>query len=116
MPSLYEPCGLTHLRAQRYGAIPVARRVGGLLDSIVDEDTGFLFSKYEPAALDHGVQRAIDRYRDAPRWRAMLRTAMAQPVGWERPLLQYLDVYRRALTARRTVLAGAARSRHDADS
>ncbi len=116
MPSLYEPCGLTQLRAQRYGAIPVARRVGGLLDSIVDEETGFLFSEYEPAALQHGVQRAIDRYRHAPRWRAMVRTAMAQPFGWARPVVQYLDVYRRALSARRTALARAARPGRDADS
>ena len=26
MPSQYEPCGLTQMRAQRYGTIPVARR------------------------------------------------------------------------------------------
>src|SRR3970282_336820 len=34
MPSLYEPCGLTQMRAQHYAAIPVARGVGGLLDRI----------------------------------------------------------------------------------
>src|SRR4029077_9009085 len=51
MPSLYEPCGLTQMRAQRYGAAPVARRVGGLSDSISDGETGFLFDEYTPAAL-----------------------------------------------------------------
>src|SRR3989454_847378 len=39
MPSLYEPCGLTQMRAQHYGAVPVARRVGGLTDSIVAGST-----------------------------------------------------------------------------
>jgi len=42
MPSQYEPCGLTQMRAQHYGAVPVARRVGGLTDSITDGVTGFL--------------------------------------------------------------------------
>jgi starch synthase len=40
MPSQYEPCGLTQMRAQHYGAVPVARRVGGLTDSITDGVTG----------------------------------------------------------------------------
>src|SRR5437899_2783707 len=46
MPSLYEPCGLTQMRAQRYGTVPVARRVGGLLDSITDGETGIMFDEY----------------------------------------------------------------------
>src|SRR5256886_7315278 len=43
MPSLHEPCGLTQMRAQRYCAVPVARRVGGPSDSISDGESGFLF-------------------------------------------------------------------------
>jgi len=43
MPSQYEPCGLTQMRAQRYGALPVVRRVGGLADTVEDRITGFLF-------------------------------------------------------------------------
>ncbi|MGH9884968.1 MAG: glycogen synthase, partial [bacterium] len=46
MPSQYEPCGLTQMRAQRYGTIPIARRVGGLADTIEDGVTGFLFDDY----------------------------------------------------------------------
>ena len=99
MPSLYEPCGLTQMRAQRYGALPVARRVGGLQDSIEDAKTGFLFTEYTPEALDAGVERALEAYRDRAAWRTMVRRVMNLPFGWEVPAGHYLDVYRRAIAA-----------------
>lgn len=37
IPSLYEPCGLVAMQAQRYGAIPIAPYIGGLRD-IIHED------------------------------------------------------------------------------
>jgi starch synthase len=100
MPSLYEPCGLTQMRAQRYGTIPVARRVGGLADSIADGVTGLLFDEYTPEGLMQAVTQAIGRYREAAPWRAMVRRAMAQRFGWDASAERYLDVYRRALAAR----------------
>src|SRR6266699_150406 len=69
MPSLYEPCGLTQMRAQHYGTVPIARRVGGLTDSVVDGVTGFLFDEYAPAALAQAVGRAVDAYADRTAWR-----------------------------------------------
>lgn len=100
MPSLYEPCGLTQLRAQHYGAVPVARRVGGLTDSIEDGVTGFLFDHYEPAAFAQAIGRAVERYADRTAWRKLVRAAMARPVGWDRSAEQYLALYRRALALR----------------
>ena len=100
MPSLYEPCGLTQLRAQHYGAIPVARRVGGLSDSIEDGVTGFLFDPYEPAALAQAIRRAVECYADRTAWRKMVREAMAREFGWNRSAEQYLALYRRALVLR----------------
>jgi starch synthase len=102
MPSLYEPCGLTQLRAQRYGAVPVARRVGGLSDSIVDGVTGFLFQEYTPAALQQAVRRTVERYADRSGWKKLVRAAMAQQFGWDRSAGQYLALYRKALAVRST--------------
>src|SRR6185295_6841103 len=75
MPSLYEPCGLTQMRAQLYGALPVARRVGGLADTIDDGITGILYDAYSPEAFDLAVQRAVTLYQDRPRFAELSRGA-----------------------------------------
>ena len=97
MPSLYEPCGLTQMRSQRYGAPPVVRGVGGLNDTVEDGVTGFAFDAYTPAAFEEAALRALTGYADAPRWQAMVRRGMARDFSWERSVDQYLDVYRRAV-------------------
>ena len=63
MPSLYEPCGLTQMRAQRYGAPPIVRRVGGLADTVDDGVTGFSFDAYTPEAFEEAGLRALDGLR-----------------------------------------------------
>jgi len=99
MPSLYEPCGLTQMRAQRYGTIPVARRVGGLADTIEDGATGFLFDDYTPEDFMRAAMRAIDQFEDPDGWLAMVRESMARDFGWERSAEKYLNVYRRVVGA-----------------
>jgi starch synthase len=100
MPSLYEPCGLTQMRAQRYGTIPIVRAVGGLQDSVQDGVTGFLFQEYSAAALEDRVQSVLERFRDQEGWRALIRRAMAQQFGWDQPTIQYAAAYRRAIATR----------------
>ena len=97
MPSQYEPCGLTQMRAQRYGTIPIARRVGGLADTIEDGVTGFLFDDYTSADFMRCAMRAVDQFRDTDSWQEMVREAMARDFGWERSAARYLTVYRRVL-------------------
>jgi len=96
MPSLYEPCGLTQMHAQRYGAPVVGRRVGGIGDTVTDEDTGFLFDAYDVAAFDAALDRALARFADPGAWVAMMRRAMAHEFGWDRSMLDYAGVYRGA--------------------
>ena len=97
MPSQYEPCGLTQMRAQRYGTIPVARRVGGLADTIEDGVTGFLFDDYTPADFTRAVARAIDQFEEPDGWLEMMRAAMHRDFGWEQSANKYLNVYRRVV-------------------
>lgn len=100
MPSQYEPCGLTQMRAQRYGTLPVARRVGGLADTIEDNITGFLFDDYTQADFIQACARAIDHYRHPQVWTAMVKEAMARDFGWEKSEAKYRELYRRVLQAR----------------
>ncbi len=97
MPSQYEPCGLTQMRAQRYGAIPVARRVGGLADTIDDGLTGFLFDAFDERALAGGMWRALTEHRSAKAWREMQREAMSRDFGWDRVAERYNEIYTRAI-------------------
>jgi starch synthase len=105
MPSLYEPCGLTQMRSQRYGALPVARRVGGLADTVEDRITGFLFDEYQPWALEEAVQYAIDLYRSRNSWEEHVREAMSRDFSWRAGVRRYQDVYRRAGELRQSALS-----------
>jgi starch synthase len=97
MPCQYEPCGLTQMRSQRYGTLPVARRTGGLNDTIDDGVTGFLFDEFSTDALVHTLRRAVRQYQNEAGWKALMRKAMAKNFSWERSALKYLAVYLKAL-------------------
>ena len=101
MPSQYEPCGLTQMRAQRYGTIPVARRVGGLADTIDDNITGFLFDEYTHLDFIHACARAIDHYRHPQTWTALVREAMGRDFGWQHSEAKYRELYRRVIESPR---------------
>ncbi|MGZ8468633.1 MAG: glycogen synthase [Gemmatirosa sp.] len=99
MPCQYEPCGLTQMRAQRYGTLPLVRAVGGLADTVEHGVTGFLFRAYDAGAFVAGVIRALRTFEDRPAWEAMMREAMARDFGWARSEERYLSVYRRVMHA-----------------
>jgi len=97
MPSRYEPCGLGQMIAMRYGAIPVARRTGGLADTIDHGRTGFLFDEYSSAALLAGVREALAAWSDRKAWKKMIRSAMDEDFSWTRSAGQYLRLYREGI-------------------
>ncbi|MBI5212857.1 MAG: glycogen synthase [Nitrospirae bacterium] len=93
MPSLYEPCGLGQMIAMRYGTIPVARKTGGLSDTIEDRLSGFLFDEYSAGAFRAGIYKALNGYADKKLWHRMVKNAMDKDFSWRKSAAMYLDLY-----------------------
>jgi starch synthase len=100
MPCEYEPCGLTQMRAQRYGTLPLVRRVGGLVDTVHDGVTGFVFDDFTSAAFAHAITRALATFQDRANWVRMMREAMSRDFGWARSEERYRALYRGVLASR----------------
>lgn len=94
MPSRYEPCGLSQMYAQRYGALPIARRTGGLADTIEDGVTGFLFTEQTPDSYLAAIDRALKVYAHPQLLGAMRNKAMTSPLFWSESVLPYDHLYR----------------------
>lgn len=107
MPSLFEPCGLTQMYAQRYGAVPVVRRTGGLADTVEECDTwggsgtGFLFDRPAGTALRDACWRGLQLYRaDPAAFAALQRRGMRKDFSWDRGIPAWQLVYERAQAVR----------------
>ena len=109
VPSRFEPCGLTQLCAERYGAIPVVARVGGLADTVIDAGpmavaagagTGVQFSPVNAPMLESAIRRATRLYRDPAVWRRLQANAMAADVSWTQPARLYAELYRGLIAER----------------
>jgi len=98
MPSRYEPCGLNQMYSQRYGTPPVAHATGGLIDTIEDGKTGFLFDRPESDALAEAVRRALEERKDQGRWRELQRRGMQRDFSWSTAARQYAALYSRLAT------------------
>jgi len=83
VPSRFEPCGLVQLTAQRYGALPIAHRTGGLVDTIRDGETGILFSPLTPDALVGAADRAAKLFAERSPER-IARDLLRLDVSWSR--------------------------------
>lgn len=102
MPSRFEPCGISQLYAMRYGAVPIVHAVGGLKDTVADDQTGFTFAFADLIGLRWALGRALAMYRERPEaWRAMVGAAMRRDSSWTPSAREYLQLYRSLARARR---------------
>lgn len=94
MPSIFEPCGLSQLIALRYGTLPIARRTGGLIDTVFDQVNGFTFNEPTSESLHQAMDRAFWSWRTDPfKWKMMMQNAMKAPFNWKESAKKYLDIY-----------------------
>ena len=101
MPSLFEPCGLGQMIAQRYGTLPIVRRTGGLKDSVICYDgtnaetsNGFGFDAYSVYEMSRTAHYAFDVYQDKKLLHRLMKNAMLTDNSWQKSTQEYLKVYK----------------------
>ncbi|MFN8639970.1 MAG: glycogen synthase [Dehalococcoidia bacterium] len=115
MPSRFEPCGLTQMQAMAYGAIPVVTPVGGLLDTVSDDDrarwsrltsslagsdrdhprpgNGFVAARVDAPSVLDALTRAVRAWREPRRRHALQLRGMQHDWSWREPAREYLRLY-----------------------
>ncbi len=100
VPSLYEPCGLTQMVNQTYGALPIVRSTGGLEDTILNYNeyygvgTGFKFHDVSAQALYNTIGWANATYYDRPEHIEKMREmAMRKNYSWDKSSEDYYQLY-----------------------
>ncbi|MBD5560435.1 MAG: glycogen synthase GlgA [Clostridia bacterium] len=100
MPSLFEPCGLSQMLAQAYGALPIVRETGGLADTVqpyniyTGEGNGFSFANYNAHDMLHIIRFALSVYRDKTSLLKLIKNAMLTDNSFEKSAKQYIEVYK----------------------
>ena len=101
MPSLFEPCGLGQMIAQRYGTLPIVRRTGGLKDSVICYDgsnaktsNGFGFDAYSVYEMKRTSHYAFDVYQDKKLLHQLMKNAMLTDNSWQKSTQEYMKLYK----------------------
>jgi len=100
MPSRFEPCGLAQMQAMSYGTIPVVTPVGGLVDTVIDDDTspgegtGFIAVTVDTTGMLDALHRGLSAWRQHSRRRAIQKRGMTFDWSWDGPTAQHLELYR----------------------
>lgn len=98
MPSLFEPCGLNQFIAMRYGAVPLVHNVGGLHDSVHEDDSlgcgsGFVFDSFTQEEFLACIKRALAAKKETKKFKEMLQRNMQCDFSFASSAKEYLHLY-----------------------
>ena len=103
-PSKFEPCGIAHAIAMHFGAVPVVRKTGGLIDSVIDYNAdpvhgdGYMFEEFDEMAFLIQVVNALAMYRSNKKeWAKIQHRAMKKDLSWTLSAVKYVDLYHKAI-------------------
>ena len=103
MPSRFEPCGLAQQYAMRYGSIPIARKTGGLSDTITTSSkdlnsvNGFLFQKVNQEDFQKVIHKALLLFNNYGDFSKVRKNAMKSCFSWTSAAKEYAQIYSWAL-------------------
>lgn len=110
LPSTDEPDGVSFLYALKYGIIPIAHKVGGHRDVIIDiaecienpnlieRVNGFFFSSYYSNSLIQIIEEATSVYQDRDLISKYQINCMNEDWSWKKAIQQYQVLYHKLWT------------------
>jgi glycogen synthase len=92
-PSVYEPFGIINLEAMGCGTAVVASGVGGILEVVVDGETGILTKPNDPAGLAAAMNRLLADPAMARAMGAAGRKRVEELFSWESVAGRTMELY-----------------------
>ena len=99
MPSMYEPCGSIQMIGIRYGAVPVSRKTGGLVDgarAAVEKGIGITFDEFSVEAMMEAVMKAVSLIT-SEKHDEIVKTLLQIDNSWQKASEKYIELYKRLL-------------------
>ena len=94
MPSSFEPCGISQMLAMRAGQPCLVHCVGGLNDTVHNNDNGFVFTGETPLKQAENMLTCFESSmntikHDAKNWKRIRTNALNSRFEWENVALDY---------------------------
>ena len=96
-PSVYEPFGIINLESMACATPVVASRTGGILETVVDAETGLLVEPGQPRAIAEAVNHLLAQREKAAVFGRNGRRRVEEHFSWSKIAEQTIGVYHKAL-------------------